>query len=181
MCGVAHRQPEPRRRFRVEGVTNSFSAEYGQTSGSVMLANTKSGTNEFHGTLFEFLRNDKLNAGNYYTARRTFCAITSSVAVWAGQSSAIRHSSSVGSRSHVKEEPPCSTTTVPIDAFRHGDFSSILGAQLGTDALGRPVYRNQIFDPATQRTARMPRARTLSCETRSRTTSSRRTVSAPPR
>jgi Carboxypeptidase regulatory-like domain len=46
-------------------ITNSFSAEYGKFTGSVMNTVTKSGTNSFHGTLFEFYRNQKLNAINY--------------------------------------------------------------------------------------------------------------------
>src|SRR6202012_4963518 len=40
--------------------------------------------------------------------------------------------------------------TVPTNALRGGDFSGILGAQVGTDALGRGVLKNQIFDPAGQ-------------------------------
>ena len=47
-------------------ITNSFDAEYGKFSGSVMNAITKSGTNGFHGAVFEFLRNDKLDARNYF-------------------------------------------------------------------------------------------------------------------
>src|SRR5215470_11219667 len=50
--------------FRVQ--TNLYSAEISRTSGGVVNILTKSGTNEFHGSLFEFLRNDRLDAnGNY--------------------------------------------------------------------------------------------------------------------
>jgi hypothetical protein len=48
------------REFRV--VTNAYDAEYGKHTGGVITAVTKSGTNQFHGSLFEFLRNDDLDA-----------------------------------------------------------------------------------------------------------------------
>ena len=47
-------------------ITNSFDAEYGKFSGAVMNAITKSGTNSFHGDVFEFLRNDKFDATNFF-------------------------------------------------------------------------------------------------------------------
>jgi hypothetical protein len=53
--------------FRVE--RNSFSAEYGQAQGAVINLVTKGGGNEFHGTLFEFFRNDKLNANDFFSNR----------------------------------------------------------------------------------------------------------------
>jgi hypothetical protein len=53
--------------FRVE--RNSFSAEYGQAQGAVINLVTKGGGNEFHGTLFEFFRHDKLNANDWFSNR----------------------------------------------------------------------------------------------------------------
>ena len=53
--------------FRVE--RNSFSAEFGQAQGAVVNLITKGGTNQFHGTGFEFLRNDVLNAGDFFLNR----------------------------------------------------------------------------------------------------------------
>ena len=45
---------------------SQFSPEYGRNSGSVINLITKSGTNQFHGTVFEFLRNDVMDARNYF-------------------------------------------------------------------------------------------------------------------
>ncbi len=53
--------------FRIQ--TNSFSAEYGRSGGGVLTLATKSGTNEIHGSLFEFLRNSKLDANNFFSNR----------------------------------------------------------------------------------------------------------------
>jgi hypothetical protein len=52
-------------------ITNSFDAEYGKFSGAVVNAITKSGTNGFHGDVFEFLRNDKLDAKNYFVSSKS--------------------------------------------------------------------------------------------------------------
>ena len=50
--------------FRVDNST--FSAEYGRSSGAITNIATRSGTNEYHGELFEFLRNDALDARNFF-------------------------------------------------------------------------------------------------------------------
>src|SRR5581483_4022524 len=52
-------------------ITNSFDAEYGKFSGAVMNAITKSGTNRFHGDVFEFLRNDKMDAVSYFFTNKS--------------------------------------------------------------------------------------------------------------
>jgi hypothetical protein len=58
--GNINPNPDAIEEFRV--ITNSYSAEYGKMAGGVVNVVTKSGANEFHGSLFEFFRNDLLNA-----------------------------------------------------------------------------------------------------------------------
>lgn len=53
--------------FRVQ--TNTFSAEFGRTSGAVVSISIKSGTNDYHGSVYEFLRNKVLNANNFFQNR----------------------------------------------------------------------------------------------------------------
>src|SRR5712692_6758302 len=55
--------PDSIEEFRV--ITNSFDAEYGRNSGAVVNVVTKSGTNDIHGSAYEFFRNDVLNAHGY--------------------------------------------------------------------------------------------------------------------
>src|SRR5579862_4682306 len=56
--------PDSIQEFRV--LTNTFDAEYGRNSGSVVNVVTKSGTNDWHGNVYEFFRNTVLNSRNYF-------------------------------------------------------------------------------------------------------------------
>ena len=143
--------PDVIAEFKV--LTNSFSAEYGETSGAVMSSITKSGTNDFHGTLFEFFRNDKLNAGNFFTHTRPLIRRNQYGGTIGGP--IIRNKTFFFFDIQYTKQRGTSAFTnlsVPTPAFKSGDFSSLLGAAIGADALGRPVLRGQIFDPATART-----------------------------
>ena len=62
-------------------LTATFSAEYGSTGGGIVSVQLKSGSNQFHASLFEFLRNDKLDANNFFA---------NDVPLAAGQTSASR-------------------------------------------------------------------------------------------
>ena len=56
--------PDALQEFRVQ--TRTYSSEFGTSAGAVINASLKSGTNAFHGDLWEFLRNSKLDANSYF-------------------------------------------------------------------------------------------------------------------
>ena len=132
-------------------LTNSFSAEYGEASGAVMTSTTKSGTNSFHGSVFEFLRNNEFNAGNFFTHARPVVRRNQFGGTVGGP--VIKNKTFFFfDMQFTRQRQAASFTnlTVPIAAFRKGDFSRLLGAvQPGADALGRQVLANQIFDPTS--------------------------------
>ena len=114
--------------FKVK--TSTFSAEFGHAAGAVINATIKSGTNQFHGTVFEFLRNDKLDANNFFTnaagrPRAPFHQNQFGGAVggpvlrnrtfFFADYQGTRQATSAGS----------SVNDVPPAALRNGDFSSI--------------------------------------------------------
>jgi hypothetical protein len=64
---VINTNPDSILEFKVE--TNNFSAEYGRAAGGIFNVVTKSGTNDYHWGVYEFLRNEKLNANDYFANR----------------------------------------------------------------------------------------------------------------
>lgn len=64
--GTALNLPPPDQLQEFRAVTASFGSEYGRVPGSIINAVTKSGTNSFHGDVYEFLRNDDLNARAFF-------------------------------------------------------------------------------------------------------------------
>jgi len=80
--------------FRV--VNNSFGSEYGRALGGIVNIITKSGTNNLHGSFYDYLQNNAVNARSLYCPRRNQirCGKTSSAELWAAQSRKTARSSS---------------------------------------------------------------------------------------
>ena len=65
--GINYPPPDAVQEIRIQ--THNFAAEYGRNPGSQVNVVSKTGTNEFHGALWEFVRNDAFNARNFFSAR----------------------------------------------------------------------------------------------------------------
>lgn len=64
---VYNPNPDAVADFRI--LTSNYTAEYGRNGGGIVSVVTKSGTNDYHGSAFDFLRNDKLNANSFFNNR----------------------------------------------------------------------------------------------------------------
>ncbi len=145
------------REFKV--LTGTYSAEYGRQAGGQVIVNTRSGTNGFHGALWEFHRNSALDAKNFFAPKKPAFRRNQFGGVIGGPIRRDRTFFFAGYEGQRRGQQEASLATVPSKAMKIGDFSALLGPQLTdsggnpiTDALGRPIFRGQIFDPTTRRT-----------------------------
>ena len=135
-------------------ITNGIPAQYGRMAGGITTATLKSGTDQFHGNLFEFYRGEGLGtARNYFAATVPQLVYNQFGGIIGGPISKKRKlfffSDYQGTRDRAQS---IYNITLPTALEEQGNFSDILGPAIGTDPLGRTVYKNQIFDPATTRT-----------------------------
>ena len=141
--------------------TSNYNAEFGQAGGAVFNTTMKSGTNSFHGSAYDYIVNEALNASTPYSnlkprQRRNDYGFTLGGPIWIpgvydGHDKAFFFFNFEQFReTQINNNRP---QTVPITAYRNGDFSSILtGNIIGTDPTGQPIYENQIYNPYTTQT-----------------------------
>jgi outer membrane receptor protein involved in Fe transport len=121
--------------FKVQA--HSDQAEFGGVTGGVINLVSKSGTNEFHGTLYEFLRNDALDARGFFTARKPPLRQNQFGATLGGPVIRNRTFFFASYEGYREVNPSSSLTRVPTAKQLGGDFSGE----------SRPI-----FDPFTTRT-----------------------------
>ena len=146
--------------------TGALSSQYGSTQTAVVSFGLRSGSNQFHGSVFEFHLNSVLNANS-----------------WAANRQGIRKQPKlennfggtlggpiIKNRTHFfvsyegdrfRDHTVEGEVTVPLPEYKSGDFSrlfdpaftgnSLSGSVIGRDALGREIRYGQIYDPATSR------------------------------
>src|SRR5262249_46507045 len=147
--------------FKIE--VNNYSAEFGKGAGGQINVVTKSGTNQYHGSAYEFNRNNAVQSRNFFQRDPNF--VNSSGKFIAPPYNRNEFGAAVGGRI-IKDRTfffgyydalrnvrgQTGRRSVPDAALRAGDFSSNLGRNTGTDALGRAVLANAIYDARTSRT-----------------------------
>jgi hypothetical protein len=131
--------------FRVQ--TNAATAEFGRYAGGVITLSSKSGTNEFHGTAYEFLRNKVLNANPFFSNRSGLARVPFTQNQFGGtMGGPIRKNKTFFFASYEGFFQRTATTYVlntPTDQMRGGDFGQLLTA---------PGGPTTIYDPLSSKT-----------------------------
>jgi hypothetical protein len=146
--------------------TSNFAAEYGQVGGGLFNVTMKSGTNQYHGSAYDYFVNEALNAGQPFTNNGNGSQLRSrqrrnDYGFTLGGPVRIPHLYNGHDKTFfffnfeqfretvITNNQPL---TVPTLRYRNGDFGQALtGKNLGTDQLGRPILENTVYDPSTTR------------------------------
>jgi len=164
---VARPSVDAIQEFKIQ--TSSYSAEFGKGAGGQINVVTRSGTNQLHGTLFEFNRNNAVQARNLFDRNPAFrdsngrflappfnqnqfgLTLGGPVIVPRGYNGKDKTFFFVNYEGFRLRRGNTTLTTVPTADMKKGDFSSFLGTGIGTDASGNQVRRNAIYDPRTSK------------------------------
>src|SRR5579884_2992155 len=142
-------------------LTNGYNAEYGRAAGGVVDVQLKSGTNSIHGDLFEFLQNTQLDANrwennlagvprdkliqNQFGGTMGGPIIKNKLFIF-GDYQGTRIATAGGV---IQNLGYGGFYTIPTQQMVQGNFSELLGKQIGTDAAGNPILQGQLYDPAS--------------------------------
>ena len=142
--------------------TSNFAAEYGQSTGAVLSYTMRSGTNQFHGSAYDYWTNEDLNAYGAYShtrnkIRKNDFGGTAGGPIWIPK---VYNGKDKTFFFFSYESLPTTTSntsnliTVPTAQYRVGNFSAAAAATankvLGTDPMGRDIIQNSIYDPRSQ-------------------------------
>jgi hypothetical protein len=152
---------------------NDYSAQFGESGGGIFNYTSKSGTNRLHGTAFNYLENEDLDAGqpfNYTPSGHKYLPVQRELDFGGSFGGPVviprlynGHNKTffffAYEEYHNKQTLNDGTITVPTAAYRNGDLSSLLlgpivdsnGAPV-LDCLGRPMINGAVYNPATTRT-----------------------------
>jgi Carboxypeptidase regulatory-like domain len=159
--------PDAIQEFKVQ--TNIYNAAFGTVAGSTINLVTKSGSNQFHGSAYDFLRNDALDARNFFSSNRTD-PVTGQMEPGTARAELRRNQFGFTLGGPIRKNKTfffgnyeatrqvsgeTQLGTVPTDVEKQGDFSSLLtGTSANLCGAGGPSNltfdTGQLFDPATE-------------------------------
>ncbi len=135
--------PDALQEFKVE--TSSLTAQNGMHSGAAVNSVTRSGTNEIHGDLFEFLRNGDLNARNFFASRRDSLKRNQFGGTVGGPIKKNKLFYFAGYQDTITRQDPVDTTTfIPNAQMLSGDFTAYESACNRGVALKAPFIGNKL-------------------------------------
>jgi hypothetical protein len=136
--------------FKIQ--TNAFTSQYGFSSGNVINVVTKSGTNQFHGDAWMFYRNSAYDAKYYFNDGNQPAFHRDQFGATIGGPIIKNKLYFFGYYEGLRQATPATLhATMPTAGERTGDFSALLGAQSGTDYLGRPIFAGELYNPFSTR------------------------------
>ncbi len=155
--GMNYPPPDAVQEIRIQ--THNFSAEYGNNASSQVSVVSKAGSNKLHGSVWEFLRNEKLNARSFFQPRRPTTKQNQAGFAAGGPLKKNRLFAFASyQRLWNRPETGSSQVLVPTDAERQGDFRASratlrnitdpLTGRPVMDATGRPCVAGNIISPA---------------------------------
>jgi len=138
--------------FRVDA--NSYTAQYGRSNAGLVNATTKSGTNQFHGVLYEFLRNDVLDSRGWNADLKAPLRRNQFGAALGGPILHNRTFFFYNADAFIERRGVVRTRAVPLAAWRTGDLSSVQRQQTTPSGpVGQPLV---VYDPATDQRQPFP-------------------------
>jgi outer membrane receptor protein involved in Fe transport len=171
MGQVIHQETQPSMDSVQEWTVqaSNYAAEFGQAGSSVHNVTMKSGTNQLHGSAYDYFQDEFLNAGQPFTVeqghpnehtrpevRRNDYGFTVGGPIFIPKLYDGRNKTFFffNWEQFLNTQLILPTVdSIPTDAYRTGDFSAAIAAagdkNLGTDPLGRPILSDEIYDPAT--------------------------------
>jgi len=137
--------PDALQEFSVQ--TNSFDTQYGTNAGAVVNVITKSGTNQFHGDVFEFVRNRVFNARNFFAAKADYLKRNQFGGTVGGPIQKDKTFFFFGYQgTRIRNVGNANNTILPTAPNMTGDFSNYLTANPAINPQGKVI---QINDPTT--------------------------------
>ncbi len=150
--------PNPDALEEVKVQTGNTGAEFGNANGAIVNMATKSGTNQYHGNVFEFIQNDKLNANGFFNNRSSIARSAFKRNIYGGTFGGPIKKDKLfffvdyqGAKD--RSEGPTSTTVAPL-AFRSGNLSSIsrpiIDPTTGVQFPGNIIPASRIVNPVAK-------------------------------